>query len=562
MLFMKLKFFNAFLLLLILSVTANGADRDTIRLYEIAGNDRILFEMYIANKDIRPDQAREYAELLLERVDTTAVNPILASLSDTLAEYYEKERFLFSKAIKYRLRSLDIYTALKRQKEKAETEFKLARLNFNIGRYDRTLDYVYKAMEYFEKNGQQDIILDCYNLLGIVNYFCKNYENSNKYFLKCADEARKLKDSTRLLLALNNLAAYEHNEKQDTAKARSLIREGISISKNIDDTTNLFKMYLNLTDSYLSTHETEKAENIIGLIKNMASNIQQKGLYYFEAGSYCFYLGQYNEAITAIDSAIFYLRQGEFDQKIQQCLNIQWLSYYATSNYEKAYDDVIAYINLENKLAKGDVYLQILRQQQDRILQKEKTTKNRRTCLFIFFSSIGILTATSIILFIYLKYRKRMYTISQQEYEIRTKDAIMELRQMQQYQIDRLIETVKEKLTKLALNIKDKKTSDAVTEICNDIVNSKNESQWKEIKEFIPELNNDSFQRLIKDFPNLTVNERRLCALLNKNLSTKEISMITHQSVNSITVARARLRNKFGLTGSPISIQEFLSKYN
>lgn len=559
---MRIKFFTTFFLLLVISVTTNGADRDTIRLYEIAGNDRILFEMYLANKDNRPEKAREYAELLLERVDTSVVNPILASLSDGLAEYYEKERFLYSKAIKYRERSLKIYTALKHRKDEAETEFRLARLNFNIGRYDKTLDYVYKAMEYFEKTGQQDIILDCYNLLGIVNYFCKNYSNSNFYFTKCAEESKRLKDSTRLLLALNNLAAYENNERQDTAKSRSLIREGISLSKSMNDTTNLFKMYLNLTNSYLSTHEAGKAGEIIEIIKEMAGNIQQKGLYHFQKGGYYFYLGKYREAISAIDSAIYYLSQGEFDEKIQQCLNIQWLAYYATGNYEKAYDDVIAYIALENKLAKGDVYLQILRQQQDRILQKEKAAKNKRTCLFIFFAAIGILTATSVILFIYLKYRKKMYTISQQEYEIRTKDAIMELRQMQQYQIDRLTETVKEKLTKLALNIKDKKTSDAVTEICNDIVNSKDESQWKEIKEFVPELNNDYFQRLIKAFPNLTVNERRLCALLNKNLSTKEISMITHQSVNSITVARARLRNKFGLTGSPISIQEFLSKYN
>lgn len=138
----------------------------------------------------------------------------------------------------------------------------------------------------------------------------------------------------------------------------------------------------------------------------------------------------------------------------------------------------------------------------------------------------------------------------------------MEIRQIQQYQINRLIETVNEKLTRLSLNVKDKKVREAVSEISKDLVNSKDESQWKEIKEFVPVLNNDSFQKLIKDFPNLTVNERRLCILLNKNLSTKEISMITRQSVNSITVARARLRNKFGLTGSPTSLQEFLSRYN
>lgn len=560
---MTKKYLQTLFLILVAVIQAEGTAKDTIRFYEIAGNDKVLFDMYQANKETSPDDARNYAELLLERIDSSAVNPIIASLSDGIAEYYESERFLFSKAIRYRERSLGIYLALNMDREAAETEYKLAKLNFNVGRYDRTMDYVDKALKYFERSSERsDILLDCYNLLGIVNYFCKDYENSNYYFTKCADEARLLNDSIMLMLALNNLAAFENNERADTAKARSLIREGISISKEMNDTSNLFKMYLNLANSYLSTQEPEKAGTVIRQIKCMANDIQQKGMYYFQLGGYHYYLGQYQEAINAIDSAIYYLEQGEFNQKTRQCLNIQWLAYNAIGDYKKAYEAVTEYIDLEDQMAKEDVYLQIFRLQQDKIAQKEKADRSRRVTMLVFFLTVGILTAITTILLIYQKYRKRMYTISRQEYELKAKDAIMELRQIQQYQIDRLIDTVRERLSKLSINIKDKKAKDDISEICNDLVHSKDESQWKAMKEFVPDFNTESFQHLIKDFPNLTVNERKLCALLNKNLSTKEISMITHQSVNSITVARARLRNKFGLTGSHISLQEFLSKYN
>lgn len=78
---------------------------------------------------------------------------------------------------------------------------------------------------------------------------------------------------------------------------------------------------------------------------------------------------------------------------------------------------------------------------------------------------------------------------------------------------------------------------------------------------YVPVFNSDFYKRLIQDFPNLTVNERRLCALLSINLSTKEISGITRQSSHSINVARSRLRNKLGLSDSSVSLQEFLSKY-
>lgn len=559
---MGTKCFLTVLLSFLTFASAAGTKNDTVRLYDAAGSNKILIDMYLASRDTDRCKAMEYAGLLLERIDPATANPVLASISDELSEYYEKDLFLFSKAIKYRERSLMIYSSIGDSHAAAVSRYRLARLNYYTGQYHRTLAYANEALEYFRESGERDIVLDCLNLLGIVNYFCKDFTHSTRYFTKCAEEARKTNDSLRLMLALNNLAAYENNEKVDTAKARSLIREGIEICRNTKDSANLFRMYLNLANSYLSTHEAENAGIIIEQMKGMADDIQQKGLYFLQLGGYHFYLGEYGKTIAATDSAIFYLEKGDFDQKIQNCLNIQWMAYEHTGNYKKAYEAVTRYIDIEDSLSKEDVYLQIFRLQQDKIRQEAKAARNKRICLIAFFTTVGILAATSIILLIYMKYRKKMYTVCQQEYELRAKDAIMEIRQIQQYQINRLIETVNEKLTRLSLNVKDKKVREAVSEISKDLVNSKDESQWKEIKEFVPVLNNDSFQKLIKDFPNLTVNERRLCILLNKNLSTKEISMITRQSVNSITVARARLRNKFGLTGSPTSLQEFLSRYN
>lgn len=546
------------LLSLIPTVCAGSTARDTASLLETLKGGKIMFERYIDNKTGNPEKAREYAELFFSGEDSSAINPIIAEMADGLAEYYETEKFLFSKAIRYRNISLRIYETLGHKEDAANTNYRLAKLSFNVGQYHNTLKYANEALEYFEGSDRQDIILDCYNLFGIVYYFCKDYDNSNFYFSKCADEARKNGDSLRLTLALNNLAAYENNERTDTAKARSLIREGIHICESMKDTANLFKMYLNLANSYLGTYEPEKAGSVIKQIEGMAGNIQQKGLYYFQLGGYHYYLGEYDHAVSALDSAIHYLSQGEFNQKTLQCLNMLWLSYSSVGDYRNAYESVISYIDLENRLPKADVYLQIFRLQQEKIAQEEEKARIRRTNLFIF----CMLIATSIVLLIFMKYRKRMYTVRRQEYELKAKNEIMELKQMQQYQMNRLIETVKDKLTKLNPDVKDRHIREAVSEICNELCSSRDESQWREIKEFVPEFNSESFHRLIKDFPNLTVNERRLCVLLNKNLSTKEISMITRQSVNTITVARTRLRNKFGLTGSHISLQEFLSKYN
>jgi len=74
------------------------------------------------------------------------------------------------------------------------------------------------------------------------------------------------------------------------------------------------------------------------------------------------------------------------------------------------------------------------------------------------------------------------------------------------------------------------------------------EEVWKEFEIRFQNVHSDFYKNLVNNFPDLTANELRLCAFLKLNLNTKEISSLTNQSVNSIDVARSRLRQKFGLT--------------
>jgi DNA-binding CsgD family transcriptional regulator len=70
----------------------------------------------------------------------------------------------------------------------------------------------------------------------------------------------------------------------------------------------------------------------------------------------------------------------------------------------------------------------------------------------------------------------------------------------------------------------------------------------------------DFYKNLNQINPDLTPNERRLCAFLKLNMSTKDISAITGQTPHSIKIARARLRKKFNLTNSDTSLLAFLAE--
>ena len=161
-----------------------------------------------------------------------------------------------------------------------------------------------------------------------------------------------------------------------------------------------------------------------------------------------------------------------------------------------------------------------------------------------------------------MMYKRREYEIRRREQELAARKEIEELKQMQQYKTDCLVNDTIENLNRLGARMKDDELQKELARICGDLKDTKKRDEWMEIKSFVPKFESDFYRNLIQAYPSLTLNERRLCVFLNMSLTTKEISDITRQSVQSINTARGRLRRKLGINGDNISMQEFLSKFN
>jgi DNA-binding CsgD family transcriptional regulator len=83
---------------------------------------------------------------------------------------------------------------------------------------------------------------------------------------------------------------------------------------------------------------------------------------------------------------------------------------------------------------------------------------------------------------------------------------------------------------------------------------------WEEFEYRFQQLHSGFYDRLNQRFPDLTINERRLCAFLKLDMTSKEISIITGQSIGAVNMARIRLRNKLGITHSDTELFTFLSE--
>ena len=80
-----------------------------------------------------------------------------------------------------------------------------------------------------------------------------------------------------------------------------------------------------------------------------------------------------------------------------------------------------------------------------------------------------------------------------------------------------------------------------------DLLQNTSKDVWKEFEIRFQEVHSDFYNNLNEKYPDLTPNEKKICAFLRLNMSTKDISAITYQSVRSIDMARFRLRKKIGL---------------
>lgn len=105
-----------------------------------------------------------------------------------------------------------------------------------------------------------------------------------------------------------------------------------------------------------------------------------------------------------------------------------------------------------------------------------------------------------------------------------------------------------------------KKGNELIREIINSYKYSINENIWDEFEKRFNDVHANFYKKLSDTHPDLTSNERKLCAFIKLNMSSKEIAAITFQNVKSIDMARYRLRKKLGLAEED-NIMVYMGKF-
>lgn len=113
----------------------------------------------------------------------------------------------------------------------------------------------------------------------------------------------------------------------------------------------------------------------------------------------------------------------------------------------------------------------------------------------------------------------------------------------------------------LKQKIDPQRISKEISSIQKDIIaNIEGDNHWEKFQENFDLIYDNYLTRLAEAFPALTHNDKRICAYLRMNLSSKDIAPLVNTTYQSVEMSRHRLRKKLNLDRS-VNLTDFLQHF-
>ena len=462
----------------------------------------------------------------------------------------------YTKAISYYLKSLKISEEIGDKKVIQSAYNNIGGIHYNQGSYDEALSYFFKSLKISKEIGIKKGVADSYNNIGSI-YRQQGFEDKSlQYHLKSLKIKEEIGDKRGLFSSYQNLGVSYYT-KGSYDKTLSYYLKSLNIAEEMDDKHGIATTYLNisalnirLADS-TAINETQRIEYLKKAIKNssrsykLAKEIGSLPLVSEACNSLMntySKLGNYKRAIEFSEIYII-SKDSLFDKtKTKELAKIE-----AKYEYQKQTEiDSLAHVN-EIKI-------------KDQVLLREKEVSKMKIITFVIIGSI-ILIVTLLIIYLQRGRIKKNKMISQQEKELTNVN--LKNKELENKNLLSELEYKHKEVVNFALHIAEKndflENLQKTLNASNDQIDPKtlkkliaqNLSTEKDREEFnanIESLNDSFFLKLDEKFPKLTKTDKRLCALLRLNLSSKEIASIQNISPNSVDVNRYRLRKKLDIT--------------
>ena len=481
-----------------------------------------------------------------------------------------------------------IHTAHTQKRYQEESSYlqKLSHLFLTrIKNFDKTMGCIEQIKQLADKSGNQEFLIDYYNQLGVTYYYEQlDMPKSFEYFKKALELSKKLNIEKNISRTLSNYGlAYLEKENYETAL--SYFRKAIASYKKEYKKEGTMEFYSNMGVAFIYAQKYDSATYYLD--KSLSLAKETPGL--DDDAERLMYLGVFNQEIGKNDKALSYLLDAfklindlsSFRSKILVCEGLAdayvgqglFKEAHDFRNKEKLYRDSLRVVSLEESSLsyKYKSELDDLKNR-NRIQQIENDKESERFQFWVVIGILVIILLTGFAIFLVFRYRsnqKRLFLLNEKEkleknqvtLELEANEREVAAKSMFLLEKDNLINHISDKLRTTLPKLE----GDAYT-VVNSLVSelhySVNNKRWDEFELRFNKVHPTFIQNLEKKHPKLSNNERKLCAFLLMNMSSKDISSITGQTVHSINIARSRLRNKLDLVHTGEELGSYLMKFS
>jgi len=412
----------------------------------------------------------------------------------------------------------------------------LARLNNNLGvinkyinNLDKALELYTTALDLFKLAHDSIDIAGTTTNIGSIYIELGNYEIAKNYYLEGLSLFKKINLKEGEAHALLKLG-YLEMERDNLETALEYINQSIEIQRKLGKVVSGLKSSFfaeTIINKGIIQYRLEKYDAaIVNLLNgyNIAEESGDIGLLSQSANYISKYYQQKSDYKNALEYQIIF-------KKYSDSINSQSTVRKITQLEMK--------LQYESKLHANKLEHQLT-------LQKQKQN-NLYTILAASIFLLGI--ALLIVLLKLEKNKKRKAELAHQVLEEKLEHTNKELTTYVMYLLrkNEFIISISEKLKKAKIEAKTENKA-RIAELITELENNSKMFSWEEFEVRFQQVYTSFYINLYEKYPNLSQNEIRLCAFIKLNMSTKEIAAITYQSINSIGVARYRLRKKMNLS--------------
>ena len=459
---------------------------------------------------------------------------------------------------------------------------------------------LHEVIDLAKKIGDNATLEGAYRQLGFIHGRQNNFPAAAEYYLSALKINEQMKNQTGIFYSLLNVAAVQADQKDLDAAVQTSLKAYL-LAKKANNRKWLILSHIRLGGLYIGrnpAYALQHHQKALALTND--SDVSNRAIILTKIGRIYINKGDYDKAMKVFDDALALATEKDLKRTCSELWHAMGVIYFKKKNYDKSISYTLKSLALARKTKLPDLEIKCYEQlstlyaetgafnkaYQNLVLLKTLNDsifndKNTREIAFLESSykydkerqayemdkasqNMAIRNQKQIILFLVIVSSLILFLAFAIYWSNKLKKKVLQLKieninhELEMNQKAMAAATLKlvqnserdANSIKILENVEKNTIEESQKEIRSLIADYKFKSynsNWEEFEIMFEKINSSFYEKLNKQYPTLTPNERKLCVFLKLNMSNNHISQITFQSEEALKKARLRLRKKLAI---------------